>query len=82
MLSPATTRLSLVVRLRALLLCRCIASNTRLPLSLKSVLASTLNVQDFCPGTQNHVGRVEETRKRAFSTQNTCVTPNPSTKLL
>ena len=35
---------------------------------MKSVLASTSNVQEFCPGAQNHVGRVEKTRKRAFST--------------
>ena len=50
---------------------------------LKSVLASKLNVQEFCPRAQDHVGRVEEIRKRAFShLKQSCVPPKPSTKCL
>ena len=49
----------------------------------KSVLASIPNVQDFCLGAHNHVGRVEEIRKHAlFHPKESRVTPKPSTKCL
>ena len=52
--------------------------------TMKSVLASNLNVQEFCPRAQNHVGRVAEIRKRAFSHPNIflCTPQKPSTKRL